>query len=413
MQEFILPDIGEGIVECELLAWLVAEGDTIVEDQPVAEVMTDKATVQIPAMYSGVITKLHYQTGDIAKVHQPLFAMDVSGMNELNSVVDTPPSNLSENDDLDIQRPTDMSMQSSGKQHKSLASPAVRRLAKESGIDINLIKGSGNKGRVLKADLTSNTLNSVTRNVPAPLKAAGQLSTETSAESTKMRGLQAAMARHMAHAWASIPHFTVSDECTMDNLLAIKQTLSAQFAQADIKLTLLPFMVKALSLAMREFPIINASVSQDGEAIEYHSSHNIGIAIDTPTGLIVPNIKDVQALSIYKIAQRIQELVKAAQHNQLSAEDLQGGTVTISNIGPIGGITATPIINHPQVAIVALGKIQRLPRFNEQDEVVSVNIMNINWSGDHRVIDGATMVRFNNAWMQYLIQPVAMLTHLR
>ena len=393
MQEFILPDIGEGIVECELLAWLVAEGDTVVEDQPVAEVMTDKATVQIPAMYSGVITKLHYQTGDIAKVHQPLFAMDVSGMN----------------DDLDTQRTTNMSMQHSGRQHKSLASPAVRRLAKESGIDINLIKGSGNKGRVMKGDVTSNSLECVTRNASEPLKTAGQLT----AESTKMRGLQAAMSKHMAHAWASIPHFTVSDECTVDNLLAIKQTLSAQFAQADIKLTLLPFMVKALSLAMREFPIINASVSQDGEAIEYHSSHHIGFAIDTPKGLIVPNIKDVQALSIYQIAQRIQELVKSAQHNQLSAEDLRGGTVTISNIGPLGGITATPIINHPQVAIVALGKIQRLPRFNEHDEVVGVNIMNINWSGDHRVIDGATMVRFNNAWMQYLTQPVAMLTHLR
>ena len=393
MQEFILPDIGEGIVECELLAWLVAEGDTVVEDQPVAEVMTDKATVQIPAMYSGVITKLHYQTGDIAKVHQPLFAMDVSGMN----------------DDLDTQRTTNMSMQHSGRQHKSLASPAVRRLAKESGIDINLIKGSGNKGRIMKGDVTSNSLEFVTRNASEPLKTAGQLT----AESTKMRGLQAAMSKHMAHAWASIPHFTVSDECTVDNLLAIKQTLSAQFAQADIKLTLLPFMVKALSLAMREFPIINASVSQDGEAIEYHSSHHIGIAIDTPKGLIVPNIKDVQALSIYQIAQRIQELVKSAQHNQLSAEDLRGGTVTISNIGPLGGITATPIINHPQVAIVALGKIQRLPRFNEHDEVVGVNIMNINWSGDHRVIDGATMVRFNNAWMQYLTQPVAMLTHLR
>ena len=228
-----------------------------------------------------------------------------------------------------------------------------------------------------------------------------------------MRGLQAAMAKHMAHAWNNIPHFTVTDECIMDNLLSLKKTLSAQFAQADIKLTLLPFMVKAISLAMREFPIINASVSQNGEAIDYHSSHNIGIAIDTSAGLIVPNIKDVQALSIYQIAQRIQELVNAAQTNQLSAEDLRGGTVTISNIGPIGGITATPIINHPQVAIVALGKIQRLPRFNEQDEVVGVNIMNINWSGDHRVIDGATMVRFNNAWMQYLTQPVAMLTHLR
>ena len=265
----------------------------------------------------------------------------------------------------------------------------------------------------MKGDVTSNSPGGVTRNSSVPLKTDGQLTAETRAESTKMRGLQAVMSKHMAHAWASIPHFTVSDECTMDNLLAIKQTLSAQFAQADIKLTLLPFMVKALSLAMREFPIINASVSQDGEAIEYHSSHHIGIAIDTPKGLIVPNIKDVQALSIYQIAQRIQELVKSAQHNQLSAEDLRGGTVTISNIGPLGGITATPIINHPQVAIVALGKIQRLPRFNEHDEVVGVNIMNINWSGDHRVIDGATMVRFNNAWMQYLTQPVAMLTHLR
>jgi 2-oxoisovalerate dehydrogenase E2 component (dihydrolipoyl transacylase) len=403
MQEFILPDIGEGIVECELLAWLVAEGDTIAEDQPVAEVMTDKATVQIPAMYSGVITKLHYQTGDIAKVHQPLFAMDV----EFNNTA----SELTEN--TQVEQPQHKSNPDLGRRHKSLASPATRRLAKESGIDINQIVGTGPKGRVLKDDIVNNNPEIVTRTAFEPLKTDVSAKSIKSGEIHVMRGLQAAMAKHMAHAWNNIPHFTVTDECIMDNLLSLKKTLSAQFAQADIKLTLLPFMVKALSLAMREFPIINASVSQNGEAIDYHSSHNIGIAIDTSAGLIVPNIKDVQALSIYQIAQRIQELVNAAQTNQLSAEDLRGGTVTISNIGPIGGITATPIINHPQVAIVALGKIQRLPRFNEQDEVVGVNIMNINWSGDHRVIDGATMVRFNNAWMQYLTQPVAMLTHLR
>lgn len=383
MKEFILPDIGEGIVECELLAWLVEEGQTIVEDQPVAEVMTDKATVQIPAMYNGVINKLHYTTGDIAIVHQPLFSMLV----------------------------TDNMAKATA---KSLASPAVRRLAKESGIDINQITGTGTKGRVMKADLHAKGIsNMVTRTASSPIKPGVKVQDESSEHSVVMRGLQAGMAKQMSNAWDKIPHFTVSDECVVDHLLGLKHTLSAQFEQAGIKLTLLPFMVKALSLALTEFPIINASVSDDGTAIDYHSSHNIGIAIDTGNGLIVPNIKTVQRLSIYQIAQRIPELVDAAKHNKLTSDELSGGTITLSNIGPIGGITATPIINHPEIAIVALGKIQHLPRFDDTGNVVGLNIMNINWSGDHRVIDGATMVRFNNTWMHYLSQPVAMLTHLR
>lgn len=383
MKEFILPDIGEGIVECELLAWLVEEGQTIVEDQPVAEVMTDKATVQIPAMYNGVINKLHYTTGDIAIVHQPLFSMLV----------------------------TDNKAKATA---KSLASPAVRRLAKESGIDINQITGTGTKGRVMKADLHAKGIaNKVTRTASSPIETDVKVQDESSGHSVVMRGLQAGMAKQMSNAWDKIPHFTVSDECVVDHLLGLKHTLSPQFEQAGIKLTLLPFMVKALSLALTEFPIINASVSDDGTAIDYHSSHNIGIAIDTGNGLIVPNIKAVQRLSIYQIAQRIQELVDAAKHNKLTSDELSGGTITLSNIGPIGGITATPIINHPEIAIVALGKIQHLPRFDDTGNVVGLNIMNINWSGDHRVIDGATMVRFNNTWMQYLSQPVAMLTHLR
>ena len=383
MKEFILPDIGEGIVECELLAWLVEEGQTIVEDQPVAEVMTDKATVQIPAMYNGVINKLHYTTGDIAIVHQPLFSMLV----------------------------TDNKAKATA---KSLASPAVRRLAKESGIDINQITGTGTKGRVMKADLHAKGIaNKVTRTASSPIETDVKVQDESSGHSVVMRGLQAGMAKQMSNAWDKIPHFTVSDECVVDHLLGLKHTLSPQFEQAGIKLTLLPFMVKALSLALTEFPIINASVSDDGTAVDYHSSHNIGIAIDTGNGLIVPNIKAVQRLSIYQIAQRIQELVDAAKHNKLTSDELSGGTITLSNIGPIGGITATPIINHPEIAIVALGKIQHLPRFDDTGNVVGLNIMNINWSGDHRVIDGATMVRFNNTWMQYLSQPVAMLTHLR
>lgn len=398
MQEFILPDIGEGIVECELIAWLVKEGDHIEEDQPVAEVMTDKATVQIPAMYSGTVSKLHYQTGDIAKVHQPLFAMQVSGDVEQSvaqpAVVDQPVTSAQD-------EPRSPKAQRNAA--KVLASPAVRRRAREAGIEIQSISGSGLKGRVLKEDLL------VTRSVSRAFNTA----TEQKDTVEPLRGLSAAMAKQMSLSWQTIPHFTVTDECVMDNLMALRTTLQPQFAQMDITLSLLPFMLKALSLSLVTYPILNSSLSHDGLSLQYHHKHNIGFAVATEHGLIVPNIKDVASLSIIEIAQQVQRLIADAKNGQLSADDLQGTTITLSNIGPIGGTVATPIVNHPQVAIVALGKIQRLPRFDEQDNVTAVNIMNVNWSGDHRVIDGATMVRFNNTWMNYLMHPVQMLSSLR
>lgn len=377
MKEFILPDIGEGIVECELLEWLVAEGDVIAEDQPVAEVMTDKATVQIPAMYAGKVTKLHYKTGEIAKVHAPLFAMEVAS----EEVV------------------TDKLESNNMVSGKALASPAVRRVAKEMGIDLSEVQGSGKKGRVLKEDLV--VTQPQTSFIPKPKSA------------EPIRGLKAAMLKQMNDSVNTIPHFSVSDECQMDALLALKEVFAPEFADRQIKWSLLPFYCKALSLTLHEYPILNSRVSLDEKEILYIDSHNIGIAIATDSGLVVPNIKNVQQKTILQLAEEIDKTIHSAKNNTLSPDAFKDGTITISNIGPIGGVTATPVINHPEVAIVALGKMQKLPRFNQQDEIVAQTLMTVNWSGDHRIIDGATMVKFNNAWMRYLEQPVLMLSELR
>ena len=396
-KDFILPDIGEGIVECELLAWLVVEGEEIVEDQPVAEVMTDKATVQIPAMYSGKVTKLYYQAGETAKVHGPLFSMQLAESSRETEQLALQSATQVDSGHNDVSQDTGPS--TSG---KAIASPAVRRIAREMGIDLASVQGSGKKGRVLKEDLEPSTTSS-------PL-AHPESST---AHFEPLKGIRAAMLKQMNHSVRTIPHFSVSDECRMDAMLQLKAVLAPEFTRRNIKCSLLPFYCKALSLALKEYPILNSRVSADETQIEYLSEHNIGIAIATPNGLVVPNIKGVQDKSILAIAVELNTLIHQAKDNRLPPDAFAGGTITISNIGPIGGLTATPLINHPEVAIVALGKIQKLPRFNDMDEVEAQHIMTVNWSGDHRVIDGATMVQFNNAWMRYLIQPVLMLSELR
>ena len=428
MQEFILPDIGEGIVECELLEWLVSEGQVIQEDDPVAEVMTDKATVQIPAMYSGTVAKLHYKVGDIAKVHAPLFALipcdssvestqgqtvadtqQLSKTGQPQQLLDTPSSAPVQMGSEYITAEQNIAKDGSA---KALASPAVRRIAKEQGIDIQTVKGSGKKGRVLKEDILSEST-VATQTVDTTKDIQQKVQPQVSDSVKPLRGMQAAMAKHMLHSVQTIPHFSVTDECAIQPLLDMKAALQPEFALHDIKLTLLPFMIKALSLALHKYPIINSQVSADMREIVYRGQHNIGFAVDSPQGLLVPNIKDVAHKSLFEIAQQVQDVIKLAQAGKLTATDLQEGTITISNIGSIGGLVATPVINHPEVAIVAIGKIQRLPRFDDQGNVFSQATMNVSWSGDHRIIDGATMVKFNNHWLKFLQEPIKMLAHLR
>ncbi|MAI63664.1 MAG: dihydrolipoamide acetyltransferase, partial [Alteromonas sp.] len=224
---------------------------------------------------------------------------------------------------------------------------------------------------------------------------------------------QSAMAKQMAASVYTIPHFTVSDEVVMDNLIALRKNLKPEFEKKNVKLSFMPFFVKAMSLALTEFPVINSQLNDEGSEQTYFEDHNIGFAVDSKIGLLVPNIKGVQRLSLFDIAVQMQDIIEQARAGRVSGEHLKGGTISISNIGAIGGITATPVINKPEAAIVALGKTQKLPRFDDNDNVTAQNIMAVNWSGDHRIIDGATMVRFNNLWMSYLTSPEKMLMHLK
>ena len=442
IEDFILPDIGEGIVECEIVKWNVAEGDVIEEDQAVVEVMTDKAVVEIPAKNAGTVHRLYYAQGDIAKVHSALFALEVEvDSNTTGDTEDNTGEASQSTSATIIQQPSNASNKQSNQltsskfsdgefeppiaiEGKVLASPAVRRIAREHNIDLSAVNGSGKKGRILKADVLNiqqsvktelpsensnkpltNTNASTNENPSASIK--GEVRTE------KVRGIQAAMAKQMSASVYTIPHFTVSDELVMDNLMSLRNLLKPEFEAKGAKLSFMPFFVKAMSLALNEFPVVNSQLNDDASELSYYSDHNIGFAVDSKIGLLVPNIKRVQDLSLLDIAVQMQDIIEQARAGRVSGEHLKGGTISISNIGAIGGITATPVINKPEAAIVALGKTQRLPRFDDSGNVSAQHIMAVNWSGDHRIIDGATMVRFNNLWMSYLMQPEKMLMHLK
>ena len=412
--DFILPDIGEGIVECELVEWLVAEGDVVAEDQPVADVMTDKALVQIPAKDAGIVVKLYYAKGEIAKVHEPLYAIQAEG-----SAATVAPAAKSETEAPVAASPATQNSASQNetpvRQGKALASPAVRRLAREANIDIANVPGTGKKGRVMKEDikafLAGDSVSAPATQAAASVTVAAPVSGGTRVE--PIRGVKAAMAKQMTDSVFTIPHFSVSEEIEMDALIALRQQLKPQFEKQEVKLTFMPIFIKAMSMALKQFPIINAQVNDDCTEVTYFDDHNIGMAVDSKIGLLVPNIKQVQNKSLFEVAQEVNRIVEQARAGRLGQDDLKGGTISISNIGVLGGTTATPVINKPESAIVALGKMQRLPRFDENDNVKAVNIMTVSWSGDHRIIDGATMVRFNNLWKSYLENPYLLLAEMK
>ncbi|MCU8007789.1 dihydrolipoyllysine-residue acetyltransferase [Shewanella sp. SM87] len=436
IEEFLLPDIGEGIVECELVEWLVSEGDWVEEDQPIADVMTDKALVQIPAIKAGKIAKLHYRKGQLAKVHAPLFAIEVeqaasapAATTNTDTVANAAPAATINTDTVANAAPAAQIVNTEpARQGKALASPAVRRMARSLDIDLSQVPGTGKHGRVYKEDITrfqqgaSNvSASSATQVKEAPVHAtqASQtqvpISTVTQRADTvePIRGVKAVMARMMVESVSSIPHFTYCEEFDLTDLVALRESMKVKYSSDEVKLTMMPFFMKSMSLALSQFPVMNSQVNADCTELTYKARHNIGMAVDSKVGLLVPNIKDVQDKSILEVAAEITRLTQAARSGRVAPADLKDGTISISNIGALGGTVATPIINKPEVAIVALGKLQTLPRFNAKGEVEARQIMQVSWSGDHRVIDGGTIARFCNLWKQYLEQPQEMLLAMR
>jgi 2-oxoisovalerate dehydrogenase E2 component (dihydrolipoyl transacylase) len=427
MSDFILPDIGEGIVECELVKWLVSEGDLIEEDQPVAEVMTDKALVEIPASYKGRVTRLYYKEGDIARVHEPLFKLVAEGEEPEEEQKTDAGEKAEQSEKAEEPKPTENATTSakpaaeqpaasstSPAGQRSPASPAVRRLVREQDLNLADIPGSGKDGRVLKADIqdyleqgTDAPAATATEPSRPRRPAAGQ---EERVE--PIRGMQAAMAKHMASAAATIPHFIYSEEIDVTDLLALRARLKPEAEAAGSRLTLMPFIMKAMALAVQEYPVLNSQLNEDVTEIHYLPQCNIGMAVDSKSGLIVPNVKAVESLTLLEIADEVARLTEAARSGRVSQEDLRGGTITISNIGALGGTYAAPIINAPEVAIVALGRTQKLPRFDANGQVTERAIMTVSWAGDHRIIDGGTIARFCNRWKGYLEEPQSMLLHM-
>ena len=415
MSDFLLPDIGEGIVECEVVEWRVAEGDTIEEDQPIVEVMTDKALVEITAPEAGTVTNLYVAQGKIAKVHAPLYAYQAAGqMNSDTAATEqappAPPSSHGVAADENSPPPKSQAVTPAAA-GKVPASPAVRRLVREHSLALSEISGSGKDGRVLKEDVLAHL------NAPAVSHQTASVSMPSStglapSKVEPLRGVRAVMAKRMVEAASSIPHFHYGEEIDVTELLALRERLKPQVEAKGERLTLMPFFMKAMALAVAETPIINAQLDSEANELSYYDQCNIGMAVDSKAGLLVPNVKGVEGLTLFEIAKEVGRLTNAAREGRVEQADLKGGTISISNIGALGGTYAAPIINAPEAAIVAIGKTQWLPRFDEHGAVQRRAILTVTWAGDHRFIDGGTIARFCNAWKGFLEAPESMLLHL-
>lgn len=438
----------EGIAEVEIIQWFKREGDAVEEFDALCEVQSDKANVTITSPFSGVITKLHYKQGEVAKTGFPLIDVKIDGVapDAAPAVADAAVAKEKEKEEEEEDETTETHGQSND---KVLATPSVRRLAREHKLDLSAVKASGRDGRILKGDVLE-YLASRGTNVgsqqqerraqtlpppppPPPPPAATPIppplsSPSPSAASSKtfsplpvslpipvdrvepVRGIRKAMIKSMTPA-ASVPWFGYADEVVMDRLMETRMSLKKGAEQRGIKLTYMPLILKATALALSEYPVLNSSFV--GEEVRYHGAINLGVAIDTPAGLMVPNIKGCAQRSVLEIAHELARLSALAQQNKLSPEDLKGGTFTISNIGNIGGTYMSPVPMPSEIAIGAIGRIRKLPRFNESGQVVARHLMAVSWVADHRIIDGATVARFSEQWRQYLEDPISMLSMLR
>ena len=398
--EFRLPDIGEGVVEGEIVTWHVKVGDTVREDDPLLEVMTDKASVEIPSPVDGTITSTTGAPGDIIPVGQVCIVFDVEG--EGNSTGTTPEPEATPEPVKAASKPapaptpapapaTPVSKQAStGASGKPLASPAVRQRARQAGIDLHNVSGSGPAGRITHADIDAKIAGvSAPTPVASPSPAAVPRGVKrTSTEEVPVIGLRRKIAENMAESKSSIPHFSYFEEVDVTELEALRQHLNATKADDQPKLTYLPFIMLALSKIMPDHPECNAHYDDEANVVTRHGAVHLGIATQTDRGLYVPVVKHVEAMDVWTAAAEMQRVSGAARSGSAALEDLSGSTFTITSLGRDGGLGATPIINKPEVSILGVHKANERPLvYNGRIEIRRV--MNLSSSFDHRVVDGA------------------------
>jgi 2-oxoglutarate dehydrogenase complex dihydrolipoamide succinyltransferase (E2) component len=382
-----LPDIGEGVAEGEILKWMAKEGDQIKEDQPIVEVMTDKVNVQIPAPRSGKVAKILVKEGDIAKVGQTIMVIDDGSTGASAAPPPAAPSVTQ------AAPPAQPSQAGPG----VLATPATRRLAREMGVDIALVRGTGPQGRITDDDVRHSAsgprpgVATVAVQQPRPPTSKGGPLEEL----IPLRGVRKTISERMLRSLQTTAQVTHVDEVDMTELVIIRDAFKGSAEKRGVKLTYIPFIIKALVPALKEFPFINSSLDEQNGNIVLKKYYNIGIATDTEQGLVVPVVKDVDMKDIFELAGEIERLADRARKAQLTLDEVRGGTFTITNVGAIGGLFATPIVNTPEVAILGLHKIAKRPLVRDgRVEIRDATYFSLSF--DHRVVDGAYAARFTS-----------------
>jgi len=421
---FKFPDIGEGLDEGTIVEWYVEKGQEVAMGEPVVKMETDKVVTDIPSPKTGIISMKYGKVGETIHVGDPLVEIDMPGIDgeeaqkEANkpefepveegaAVVGTlelagNSAYLPASDEEGLGDEHSLSGQ---EVKKALATPVARAMAKEMGIDINNVPGTGPAGRVMKSDIEG--WFSKRKNLETAGRGKKETSAEQEVEVVQLSQIRKAIARNMIQSKHQAAHMTVFDEVEVSELARVRQKYKNRFADEGIKLSFLPFILKATALALKEFPSLNSEMDLENGKLFLKKYYNIGIAIDTPEGLVVPVIKNVDKLSIRELAAEISELAEKARSRSLSLEDMKNGSFTITNFGSIGGQFAVPVINYPQAGILGIGRILEKPVVKES-LVVPGKVLPLSVSVDHRIVDGGEVSRFLNRIMEYLGDPVSL-----
>jgi pyruvate dehydrogenase E2 component (dihydrolipoamide acetyltransferase)/2-oxoisovalerate dehydrogenase E2 component (dihydrolipoyl transacylase) len=426
--EFRLPELGEGVYEAELVSWLVKPGDVVKHGQALMEVLTDKATMEVPAPFAGVIDGLAAQPGQQVKVGDVVLEYNPA---EASGGRQPPESATQQRADAprSLAR-VETAGAPDGRSRSAIsapiadgngalvpqganaprslaavkAAPSVRFMARKLGVDLTRIHGSGPGGRILIDDLSGHV---APQRRPAP--EAPRLDYGRPGTRIKLQGLRRIIAERMVQSKRTIPHYTYVDECDLTELVRLREGLRGSFDRAGVKLTYLAFVVKAVAAALREVPLVNATLDEQAGEIVLHDRYHIGVAVATPNGLMVPVVRDADRKDLVQIARDIERLSEEARTGKARLDDLRGGTFTVTSIGGIGGLFATPVINPLEVGILGVGKVVKRPVFDAAGNVQPADLAYLSLSFDHRVVDGAVGAVFGNAIIRQLQQPAALL----
>ncbi len=420
--QFKLPELGEGVHEGELVKWKVKPGDAVNYDQPLCEIMTDKATVEIPSAFQGKVAQLHVQEGKVVHVGELMLSFEGEGKAASSptpnghSAEGAKPTQSAPAAKQPASMPAPAAQQASAPAGASVAgrafaAPAARKLARELGIEIGRVQGTGPQGRVMKEDLNraaSGGGMSVGMTTPSAVRTPKAIPARGGEERVPFRGLRKKIAEKMRQSKDHAAHFTYVEEADATELVRLRNSAKELGAQAGVKVTYLPFIMKMMVPALRQFPILNSSLDEEKGEIVYKHDIHIGLSVQTEDGLTAPVIKDVAHKTVLELAKEIQDVVDRARHKKLTLDDLQGSTITLTNAGSIGGLFATPVINYPEVAILGFNKIFRKPVVREErgrEEIVIRDWTYFSISLDHRVVDGAVGAEFMKLFIKYVENP--------